>query len=213
MPLASLHFQPTLKVFHTALMQSNAVLLQGQLNSIAQQWVMSLVLSGMHILTRLSVDCPLEEIHRRWWRIIPVPHWFEEHQPAAHPNWPRSPNTWRPQCHLLRCVRHFHWYHNWVYLSILQCEYVIQLPVLQISSDSCPDTTLAQHQPAMYGVFNCRFNIFLNDCTPDMFILAYLPDPSMAFWNWNTCGYGSGSPTSTLVLCLSFKRHGRPRWI
>ena len=32
-------------------------------------------------------------------------------------------------------------------------------------------------------------------------------DPSMAFWNWNTRGYGSGSPTSALVLCLT------PLWL
>ena len=29
-----------------------------------------------------------------------------------------------------------------------------------------------------YGVFNRRFAIFLKDCTPDMFLLAYLLDPS-----------------------------------
>ena len=28
-------------------------------------------------------------------------------------------------------------------------------------------------------------------------------DPSMAFQNWNTCGYGSRSPTSALVLTLN----------
>jgi len=28
-------------------------------------------------------------------------------------------------------------------------------------------------------------------------------DPGIAFWIWNTHGYGSGSPTSALVLCLT----------
>jgi hypothetical protein len=33
-----------------------------------------------------------------------------------------------------------------------------------------------------YSVFNQRFAIFLKDCTQDMFLLAYLLDPSMCIW-------------------------------
>jgi hypothetical protein len=44
-----------------------------------------------------------------------------------------------------------------------------------------PDDSASEiyvYRSETYGVFNRHFAIFLNDCTPDMFLLAYLLDPS-----------------------------------
>ncbi|KAJ3898518.1 hypothetical protein F5879DRAFT_812491, partial [Lentinula edodes] len=42
------------------------------------------------------------------------------------------------------------------------------------------------HRAETFAVFDRRFDIFLNDCTKDMFILAYLLDPSAYFYLWRT---------------------------
>ena len=40
------------------------------------------------------------------------------------------------------------------------------------------DSEIYAYRSETYGVFNPCFAIFLDDCTPDMFLLAYLLDPS-----------------------------------
>jgi hypothetical protein len=39
------------------------------------------------------------------------------------------------------------------------------------------DSTVYEYRKAIFDVFNRRFNNFMNDCTPGMFILSYLLDP------------------------------------
>lgn len=46
---------------------------------------------------------------------------------------------------------------------------------------NCHATTASsvyEYRKPTFDVYNCRFNNFMNDCTPGMFILAYLLDPS-----------------------------------
>ncbi|KAJ3978726.1 hypothetical protein F5890DRAFT_1238675 [Lentinula detonsa] len=40
-----------------------------------------------------------------------------------------------------------------------------------------PTSDIYQYRTETFGVFDCRFGIFLNDCTKDMFIISYLLDP------------------------------------
>lgn len=39
------------------------------------------------------------------------------------------------------------------------------------------DSLVYQYRTATFNIYNRRFNNFMNDCTPGMFILAYLLDP------------------------------------
>ncbi|KAJ4484460.1 hypothetical protein C8R41DRAFT_769648, partial [Lentinula lateritia] len=49
-----------------------------------------------------------------------------------------------------------------------------------------PTSNIFTHCQETFAIFDRRFDIFLNDCTKDMFILAYLLDPSeLLLFRWN----------------------------
>ncbi|KAJ3804022.1 hypothetical protein EV368DRAFT_50609, partial [Lentinula lateritia] len=49
-----------------------------------------------------------------------------------------------------------------------------------------PTSKIFTHRKETFAIFDRRFDIFLNDCTKDMFILAYLLDPSeLLLFLWN----------------------------
>lgn len=52
------------------------------------------------------------------------------------------------------------------------------LEVHQILTVRESDSSVYNYRKATFDVFNRRFNNFMNDCTPGMFILSYLLDPS-----------------------------------
>ncbi|KAJ6627751.1 hypothetical protein B0H10DRAFT_1779294 [Mycena sp. CBHHK59/15] len=44
-----------------------------------------------------------------------------------------------------------------------------------------PENLILKFRQETYDVYNCRFSIFMNDCTEGMFILSYLLDPGTKF--------------------------------
>ena len=64
---------------------------------------------------------------------------------------------------------------------LLSSKILVRLPLpqtLQYLIHHNEADAINAYRAETYGVFNRRFAIFLKDCTPDMFLLAYLLDPS-----------------------------------
>jgi hypothetical protein len=61
----------------------------------------------------------------------------------------------------------------------LQPKYDISLEVIvYLPNIALLDDGIYAFRAQTFGIFNRRFAIFVKDCTPDMFVLAYLLDPS-----------------------------------
>ena len=90
------------------------------------------------------------------------------------------------------CFCYIYWHRYWIYPCFPRSECVHCFRILiYIPDDSASE--IYAYRSETYGVFNRRFAIFLDDCTPDMFLLAYLLDPrtypqlttETELWGWH----------------------------
>jgi hypothetical protein len=121
------------------------------------------------------------EIYRDGSHVIRIPYTAPQHQHAIDANCPGSSNTRRSEYYVFGCISYIRWYCHRIHKCFprYRCAKFISVSFACKLTRCSTDNEIYSYRSETFGVFNRRFAIFLKDCTQDMFLLAYLLDPSM----------------------------------